>query len=282
MKVKEQKWKLVYRLSKLLCYPKFQDCCNQRSLAVVQLDMMKYVKQLPSILLVINLILITLAFNGVFDGKDMLPVLLGALLFLIAAFTLFIKRNEQIKLRILMVIFLGMSSYGVVYAHFDLYSAQKTNQSRDNSMLVLKDKKAPTITFVHSFNINDSLQIENHLTNNKYTIINFWATWCQPCLREMPMLQEFYEENKDAGIGLIGFTDYQEGENQELQKIEKIINRLSLTYPIVADSSTSVRVMYKADILPATVLVDENGVVLDYQIGVDGAKEIMKYVKKRI
>lgn len=96
------------------------------------------------------------------------------------------------------------------------------------------------------------------------------------------MLQEFYEENKDAGVGLIGFTDYLEDGDKELQKIEKIINRLFLTYPIVADSSTSVRVKYKADILPATVLVDQNGVVLDYQIGMDGAKEIMKVIKAKI
>ncbi len=98
----------------------------------------------------------------------------------------------------------------------------------------------------------------------------------------MPMLQKFYQENKDAGVGLIGFTDYLEDGDKELQKIEKIINRLSLTYPIVADTLTTVRVKYKADILPAPVLVDQNGVVLDYQIGVDGAKKIMKYVEERI
>ena len=36
------------------------------------------------------------------------------------------------------------------------------------------------------------------------TIINFWATWCAPCIEEMPMLSNFHETNKKAGISVVG------------------------------------------------------------------------------
>ena len=61
-------------------------------------------------------------------------------------------------------------------------------------------------------------------------------------------------------------------------KIKKVIDKLEISYPILVDSSTNVRSGYKADVLPATVLLDSEGKVVDYQIGLDGAEKIMQYV----
>ena len=95
----------------------------------------------------------------------------------------------------------------------------------------------------------------------------------------MPLLDEFYVERKHD-VAVIGFTEFTRNPTKELQKITALIEKLNISYPTLIDSSTRVRATYKADILPATVLLDRTGKVLDYQIGIDGATNIMNFIKE--
>ena len=65
-------------------------------------------------------------------------------------------------------------------------------------------------------------------TRGKYLVINFWATWCAPCLKEIPAFVKFYEENSDH-VEILGL-DF---EPVDLEIINDYVGRFSINYPIV-------------------------------------------------
>ena len=65
-------------------------------------------------------------------------------------------------------------------------------------------------------------------TRGKYLVVNFWATWCTPCLKEIPAFVKFYEENSDH-VEILGL-DF---EPVDLEIINDYVGRFSINYPIV-------------------------------------------------
>jgi len=66
----------------------------------------------------------------------------------------------------------------------------------------------------------------NDVSGERYTILNFWATWCAPCVEEMPMLSEFHNKTKKEGVSVIGLAiDNEKNVKEFLQRME-ILDRL--------------------------------------------------------
>jgi len=81
-----------------------------------------------------------------------------------------------------------------------------------------------------SFNLTDTegnIFTEKN-TRGKYLVINFWATWCTPCLKEIPAFVKFYEKNSDH-VEILGL-DF---EPVDLEVINDYVERFSINYPIV-------------------------------------------------
>jgi len=81
-----------------------------------------------------------------------------------------------------------------------------------------------------SFNLTDTkgnIFTEKN-TRGKYLVVNFWATWCTPCLKEIPAFVKFYDENSDH-VEILGL-DF---EPVDLVIINDYVERFSINYPIV-------------------------------------------------
>jgi len=85
-------------------------------------------------------------------------------------------------------------------------------------------------------------------------LINFWASWCGPCRKEMPKLEELHEKYKDLGVTILGINI---DENSELSK--KVLKDITVTFPILYDNENKVSEQYSIEAMPATFLVDRNG-----------------------
>jgi thiol-disulfide isomerase/thioredoxin len=81
-----------------------------------------------------------------------------------------------------------------------------------------------------SFSLTDTKGVifTDKNTRGKYLVINFWATWCAPCLKEIPEFVKFYEENSDH-VEILGL-DF---EPVDLEIINDYVGRFSINYPIV-------------------------------------------------
>lgn len=84
--------------------------------------------------------------------------------------------------------------------------------------------------------------------------LNFWGTWCEPCVEEMPAMDRQYQKYQDQGIQVLSVNIAQS--NMEVSSFR---DQLSLTFPIVIDKNKSVMEAYNVTWLPATILVNPEG-----------------------
>lgn len=104
-------------------------------------------------------------------------------------------------------------------------------------------------------------------------VINFWASWCGPCRKEMPMLESFYNRYKNLGVSVWGINV-----EQENQAGRDFLADLNLNFPIFFDASNTIAAAYQVEAMPTTVIVDRGGKVRFVFKGYKDGYE-QKYVK---
>jgi len=100
-----------------------------------------------------------------------------------------------------------------------------------------------------------------HLSDyrGKAVLINLWATWCPPCLAEMPAIQAAYEKYKDQGLVVLGI-DYTAQDN--LANVTAFVAKYQLTFPILLDQGGNISSLsYDMHGLPDSYFIDRSGVV---------------------
>lgn len=93
-------------------------------------------------------------------------------------------------------------------------------------------------------------------------LLNFWATWCGPCLAEMPLLKKTYDDLKDSGLVLLA-VDVQE----KPDTVRKFAEKEQLPFTVLLDETGLVATYYRVTAYPTTFFVDANGVVQSWQRG---------------
>lgn len=114
------------------------------------------------------------------------------------------------------------------------------------------------------FQLTD-LQGHNHLLSQyrgKVVLLNFWATWCKPCIKEMPAMQEAYDRLRDKGLVVLAINEL-----EELDQVRAHIQEHGHTFPVLLDPDNDVANLYGVYGLPVTVFIDQQGVVQEYLKG---------------
>ena len=85
-------------------------------------------------------------------------------------------------------------------------------------------------------------------------LINFWATWCAPCLIEMPALEQTYGKYKDQGLVVLAVN-----EAESADKVAQYMQNYGLSFTAVLDTDLSIGRLYRITGYPTTWLVDREG-----------------------
>ena len=84
-------------------------------------------------------------------------------------------------------------------------------------------------------------------------LVNFWATWCPPCRKEMPDMQALYERFSSRGLVILAISD------ETAEKVEPFIAAKKYTYPILLDPGRRVQQLFGVNGIPKSFLYDRNG-----------------------
>lgn len=106
--------------------------------------------------------------------------------------------------------------------------------------------------------------------------LNFWATWCEPCRRELPAFQAFMAQQDEGGPIILAINA-----GETVEKIEAFLTENSVAgIPILLDPDFGVNTAYRADRIPVTYVIDPAGVVRDMHLGEMKLDDLRAYVEQ--
>jgi peroxiredoxin len=100
--------------------------------------------------------------------------------------------------------------------------------------------------------------------HGRVVLLNVWATWCHPCREEIPVLQALHEQYSASGLTLVGVSVDARGEEDT---IREFANDFKMTYPLWLDPDERVQSTFLAIGVPATFLIDRNGILRWRHVG---------------
>lgn len=109
------------------------------------------------------------------------------------------------------------------------------------------------------------------------TILDFWATWCKPCVKSIPENVKIASEYENAGLKFIGIN---EDSPRNLSKVRPFANSLNIDYQVILDPDQDLMTELSVSVLPTLIIFDKNGKVLYTHEGyITGDEDI---IRKRI
>jgi len=97
-------------------------------------------------------------------------------------------------------------------------------------------------------------------------VLDFWATWCPPCKKEIPYLQEFHETYKDKGLYVIGVSSESAVTQRKFKNDKNDVGNL-ITYPLLVDSNSVVAKQFGIRSIPTTYFISKDGELITKETG---------------
>ena len=114
--------------------------------------------------------------------------------------------------------------------------------------------------------------------NQKLLIVNFWATWCAPCIEEIPMLVRMQEKHGAAGLQIVGIAA------DSLVNSANFAKKIAINYPILPDEARAIEFSKRAGnrlgLLPFSLVLSPAGEIVTTKLGVMTEQEITDLVTK--
>jgi thiol-disulfide isomerase/thioredoxin len=115
-----------------------------------------------------------------------------------------------------------------------------------------------------TFTALDGRKVNNESLKGKIVLIDCWATWCGPCLKEMPHIKELYDKYHDKGFEVIGFSM---DELSAKERVKKLIKQKNIPWPQRFEGKgfeeDSFRKQYGIKSLPTVYLLNKEGIIVD-------------------
>jgi DsbE subfamily thiol:disulfide oxidoreductase len=128
------------------------------------------------------------------------------------------------------------------------------------------------------FTLNDlngkSIKLKDMISQNKVTLVNFWATWCPPCRGEIPELIELHKKYASQKVALMAI-DLQEDPGQ----VKSFAKEKGMNFTVLVDNTGMVANQYRVSGIPTTFIVDSKGIIRDMIVGGTTLKVLESKIK---
>ncbi|MDF2586734.1 MAG: hypothetical protein K0S41_575 [Anaerocolumna sp.] len=147
---------------------------------------------------------------------------------------------------------------------------------QDNEATNEEDNTESNVIPIIDFTLTDQYGNTHTLSDYKGKVIflNFWATWCGPCQREMPDIQELYEqfgENSEdviiLGVANPSSDNYPNNQDEDKETIIKFLDDNEYTFPVVFDETGEILNSYYINAFPTTFFINKDGNIVGYAPG---------------
>lgn len=108
----------------------------------------------------------------------------------------------------------------------------------------------------------------------KVVLVNFWATWCPPCRKEIPDLEVLYNRFKDQGLLVLAITD------EDRAKVEPFVTKNNMTYPVLLDPGQKVGKLYEVAGIPKSLIYDRTGKLVAQTIDMRTQKQFLELLSR--
>ena len=146
----------------------------------------------------------------------------------------------------------------------DSMTFERGNRFRVDRLASLKragngDSAAPDLRLT---SLNGTI-IDLKALRGRVVVVDFWATWCRPCIKALPSLQKLAEETAEMPVVILGVDCFEQGTADEIRnKVESRVAELSLTFPILLDVNSDVASRWGVQGIPATFVIDPAGKIV--------------------
>ncbi|MCD8174420.1 MAG: TlpA family protein disulfide reductase [Phascolarctobacterium sp.] len=158
-----------------------------------------------------------------------------------------------------------------------LYPALSEKYSADSAP---DNTESDTLVQADDFTVYDSEMNEVKLSDyfGKPIIINFWASWCNPCKSELPAFNSLYEKYKDDVVFLmINLTD---GQIDTESSVKTFISDNGYSFPVYYDIESDASDSYNVRSIPETVFINADGSLYDTRVGAMSEDVLEDYIKQ--
>jgi peroxiredoxin len=134
------------------------------------------------------------------------------------------------------------------------------DRKREHPEFTLEDLSGKTWTFAE--------------LRGKVVLVNFWATWCPPCRKEMPDLEALYGRFESKGLVVLGISD------EEAAKVEPFIRERNVSFPVLLDPGRKVNEMFVVEGIPKSFVYDREGKLVAQSIDMRTQKQFLEMLGK--
>ncbi|MFZ0390104.1 MAG: TlpA disulfide reductase family protein [Calditrichia bacterium] len=154
----------------------------------------------------------------------------------------------------------------ILFAATLLFAQEKSTEATEAPDFVLKDVN------------NKNFQLSDNLGKGP-VVINFWATWCIPCIEEMKKMKNLYEEYSEKGVQFLAISV---DDPKTAGRVKSFARSHRYPFTILLDTNNEVLRLYQGNVPPHTVLIDKKGNVVYSHVGyrLGDEKKLEEEIKK--